>query len=123
MALGAVASGTVRDLVHEGQQRLDMHRHARVVGERIARYREAVRACWHLRTRRSLTLRQLAEEATLYASHVSDYVSADDAKRELPAKHQDAFEIACGNRVITQWDMARKHLTVLESLIEQRRAA
>ena len=89
----------------------------------VLSYRDAVRACWQLRTRRSLTLRQLAEEATLYASHVSDYVSADDAKRELPAKHVDAFEIACGNRVITQWDMARKHLTVLESLIEQRRAA
>lgn len=89
----------------------------------VLSYRDAVRACWHLRTRRSLTMRQLAEEATLYASHVSDYISADDAKRELPAKHIDAFEIACGNRVITQWDMGRKHLTVLESLIEQRRAA
>lgn len=89
----------------------------------VLSYRDAVRTCWQLRTRRNMTLRQLAEEAALYASHASDYVSADAAKRELPAKHIDAFEIVCGNRVITQWDMARKHLTVLESLIEQRRAA
>lgn len=89
----------------------------------VLTYRDAVRVCWDLRTRRHMTHRLLAEEAGLYASHVSDYLSADDTKRELPAKHTNTFELACGNRVITQWDMARKQLTVLESLIDQRRAA
>ena len=66
-------------------------------------YREAVRACWDLRTRKSLTKAQLATEAGLYASHVSDYVSAKATKRNLPAEHINAFEVACGNRFITQW--------------------
>ncbi|MGH8647617.1 MAG: hypothetical protein ACREX4_25390, partial [Gammaproteobacteria bacterium] len=44
----------------------------------ILTYRDAVRVCWDLRSRRNLTRRALAEEAALYASHVSDYLSDDD---------------------------------------------
>ena len=36
----------------------------------VLTYREAVRSCWQLRTRRQLTQRALAEEAGLYASHL-----------------------------------------------------
>ncbi len=86
-------------------------------------YREAVRACWHLRTRRSLTKRALAEEAVLYASHVSDYISDDENRRELPAKYVNAFEIACGNRFISQWMARQASLTIFEEFLEHRRAA
>jgi DNA-binding transcriptional regulator LsrR (DeoR family) len=86
-----------------------------------ATYRAAVRACWHLRTRRGLTQRQLAEEVGLYASHVTDYIAACDDKRELPAKYINAFEIACGNRAITQWHAQRAHVTILEQFLESAR--
>jgi hypothetical protein len=88
----------------------------------VRTYREAVRACWTLRTRRSLTQRIVAMEAELYASHVTDYLSADDAKRDLPAKHINAFEIACGNRFITQWMNAQAGLHVLEEITHRRAA-
>jgi len=86
-------------------------------------YREAVRACWDLRMRRNLTRRVLAEAAGLYASHLSDYLSEDDKKRELPARHINAFEIECGNRFISQWLARQANLTILEQFIEQRAAA
>lgn len=81
-------------------------------------YRSAVRACWLLRVRRALTQRQLAEEAGLYASHVTDYVSEDDDKRELPAKHVNGFELACGNRFVSQWLARQASLTILEQYIQ-----
>ncbi len=80
-------------------------------------YREAVRACWDMRTRRRLTQRQLAEEAGLYASHVSDYLSEKGDKRDLPAKHINGTEIACGNRMISQWLAREANLTILEQYI------
>ncbi len=86
-------------------------------------YREAVRACWDMRTRRQLTKRALAEAAGLYASHVSDYISDDDNKRELPARHINAFEIECGNRFISQWLASQANLTILEQFIDRRAAA
>ncbi|MCW5648366.1 MAG: hypothetical protein KIS62_01335 [Ramlibacter sp.] len=89
----------------------------------ITSYREAVRTSWDLRTRRSLTKRALAEAAGLYPSHVSDYTSEDESKRELPAKHIAAFEVECGNRVITQWQVAQAKLTILEQFIPTLRAA
>lgn len=86
-------------------------------------YREAVRACWEFRTRRTLTRRVLAQEAELYPSHVSDYLSEVPKKRELPAKHVNAFEIACGNRFISQWLARRANLTILEQFIQPARRA
>ena len=91
-----------------------------VVAE-ITDYRHAVRMCWELRRRKGMTRRVLAEEAGLYPSHVSDYLSDDPMKRELPAKHIAALEMSCGNRVITQWLTAKANLTILETFI--RRAA
>ena len=89
----------------------------------IRTYREAVRLCWDLRTRKKLTKRMLAIDAGLYPSHVSDYVSEVPSKRELPAKHVAAFEVQCGNRVISQWLAAQAHLTIMEQFIAQRRVA
>jgi hypothetical protein len=86
-------------------------------------YRDAVRQCWKLRTRRHLTQRLLAEEADLYASHVTDYVSEDDAKRELPAKHVNNFEIACGNRLVSQWLARQACLTIMEQYTQGARRA
>jgi hypothetical protein len=93
----------------------------RTVVEAIKTYREAVRACWALRTRRSLTKTQLAVEAGLYASHVSDYISESPTKRELPAKGINQFEIGCGNRIITQWLNMQAHVTVLEEFTSSAR--
>jgi len=86
-------------------------------------YRAAVRACWELRTRRGLTRRVLAEEAGLYASHVSDYLSEDDAKRDLPARHINGFELACGNRMVSQWLARQASLTIMEQYMQQPRRA
>lgn len=86
-------------------------------------YREAVRTCWHMRTRRNLTRRVLADEAGLYASHVSDYLSEEECKRELPAKHVNGFELACGNRMISQWLAMQANLTILEQFVQGARRA
>lgn len=102
--------------VYEGPRLVDLE-----VVRACASYRAAVRACWMLRTRRSLTQRLLAEEAGLYASHVTDYVSDDDAKRELPARNVNGFELACGNRFISQWLARQANLTILEQFMEQPR--
>ena len=88
----------------------------------VKTYREAVRACWALRTRKHLTMRLLAAGAGLYPSHVSDYLSGDASKRELPAKHINAFEIECGNRLITQWMNLQAGLHVLEEVTTRRAA-
>lgn len=86
-------------------------------------YREAVRACWDRRTRRALTRRGLAEAAGLYPSHVSDYLSSDDNKRDLPARKINDFEIECGNRFVSQWLARQANLTILEQFIDRRAAA
>jgi hypothetical protein len=59
-----------------------------------------------------MTQRQLAEETGAYASHITDYISADESKRELPAKRINAFELSCGNRAISQWIAHRAGLQV-----------
>lgn len=104
--------------VYEGPRLVDV-----AIIDALPTYRAAVRKAWELRTRTGMTIRLLAYEAELYASHVSDYISPRDGKRELPAKHVNAFEIACGNRVISQWLARRAQLTILEQFIEQRRTA
>jgi transcriptional regulator with XRE-family HTH domain len=86
-------------------------------------YREAVRACWDLRTRRHMTQVFLAQAAGLYPSHVSDYLSDADNKRELPARHINAFEVECGNRFVSQWLARQANLTILEQFIDRRAAA
>jgi hypothetical protein len=86
-------------------------------------YRDVVRACWNLRTRRSLTKRVLAEETGSYAPHISDYLSDDDNRRDLPAKRIAAFETSCGNRMITQWLAMQANLTIMEQFIPSARWA
>lgn len=85
-------------------------------------YRDAVRLCWDMRTRKNMPKTLLAQEAGLYASHVTDYLSDKAEKRELPAKHIAAFEVSCGNRAISQWLAAQAHLTILETFIQVKAA-
>jgi hypothetical protein len=86
-------------------------------------YREAVRNCWTMRTRTRMTKRQLAEEVGCYASHVTDYLSDDPSRRDLPARHIADFELSCGNRFVSQWIARRSDLTVLEEFVARRQGA
>ena len=79
-------------------------------------YRHACRLAWKLRAVRNLTRRTLAEAAGLYTSHVSDYFSVHDGRRELPARHIAAVEAVVGNTVISQWVAQQSRLTVLEEM-------
>lgn len=86
----------------------------------VKSYRHACRLAWHLRRVRNLTRRTLAEQAGLYPPHVSDYFSAHENRRELPARHVAAVERVLGNTAISQWLAQQSQLTVLEELQAQR---
>lgn len=86
----------------------------------IRSYRHACRLAWKLRAVRNLTRRSLAEQADLYTSHVSDYFSVHENRRELPAKHIAAVERVLGNTVIGQWVAQQSQLTVLEEMQAER---
>lgn len=88
----------------------------------IRTYRHACRLAWKLRRTR-LTQRTLAELAGLYPSHVSDYFSVHEHRRELPAKHIGQVEAVIGNTVVSQWIAQQSKLTVLEEVQAQRAAA
>ncbi len=103
---------------YDGPRLLPMHLVAGVSG-----FRGAVRLCWEQRIRPRMTQAQLAEEAGLYCSHVSDYLSADPTRRDLPAHCIQAVEVACGNRAITQWMVLQAQLTIAEQDDAPREAA
>ena len=85
-------------------------------------YRDAVRMCWSLRVRNKMSKTAYAAEVGCYPSHLSGYVSEDEGRRQLPAEFVAAFEVACGNRCVTQWLAAQANLTILETFIQQRAA-
>lgn len=82
-------------------------------------YRHACRLAFKLRQPR-ITQRTLAEAAGLYTSHVSDYFSVHDSRRELPARHVAMVESVLGNTVISQWLAQQSKLTVLEEMQAER---
>lgn len=86
-------------------------------------YRDAVRLCWSLRRVRNMTQRRLAEEAGLYAPHVTCYLHDSERQRDLPGSAVRAFEWACGNTAISQWHTAGAKLTVVEEMTLLRAAA
>ena len=88
----------------------------------VRSYRHACRLAWKLRSIRNLTRRTLAELTGLYTSHVSDYFSVNESRRELPARHIAAVEKVLGNTVISQWVAQQSHLTVLEEMQADRAA-
>jgi hypothetical protein len=103
--------------VYEGPQLVPLE-----VVDACRTYRDAVRACWDRRSRRSLTQRAMAVETGLHAPHVSDYLSEEPDKRDLPAKYITEFQRSCGNLLITQWQARQDGVTIMEQFM-QRRAA
>lgn len=91
-------------------------------------YRDAVRLAWAARRSKGMTQRTLAERADLYASHVSEYLADKPVNlngkkyRNLPAEKIDSFQAAVGNKVLTQWQVMREGLTIMEEVIAQRAA-
>lgn len=79
-------------------------------------YREAVRLCWDLRRVTTMTQQRLAEEAGLYAPHVTCYLKDGKRQRDLPGWAVRSFEWVCGNTAITQWHNAQAKLTVVEEM-------
>jgi hypothetical protein len=82
---------------------------------RIPSYRHACRLAWRLRRVR-ITQRTLAAHAGLYPSHVSDYFSVHEERRELPARHVAPVERVLGNTVISQYLAHASKLTLLEEM-------
>jgi hypothetical protein len=89
----------------------------------VKTWRQACRLAWKLRRVRNLTRRTLAELAGLYTSHVSDYFSVHENKRELPTRHIAMVERVLGNTVMSQWVAQQSKLTVLEEMQAERRRA
>ena len=87
-----------------------------------ATYRDAVKGSHQHRKRRNLTNRQLAEESGAPSNHITAYLHDAEYQRELPAKYIPGWEIAVGNRGITQWIALQAHLTILETFIQARAA-
>lgn len=82
----------------------------------IKTYREAVRMCFALRRVKGMGRKTVAELAGLHTPHISEYLSDDETRREMPAKYIAPFEEACGNTCISQWIAAGAKLTVLEEM-------
>lgn len=79
-------------------------------------YRDAVKLCWALRRVKNMTQARLAEEAGLYAPHVSCYLNDGKRQRDLPGNGIRGVEWACGNTAISQWVNLQARLTVLEEM-------
>ncbi len=87
-------------------------------------YREAVTLCWAARRSKHMTLATLCELTGIPPNHRSDYFDSDSKHpRDLPAKWISAVESVCGNRAISQWLARDCGLTLMEEVIEQKRAA
>ena len=86
-------------------------------------YRDAVKLCWALRRVRNMTQARLAEEAGLYAPHVTRYLHDGKTQRDLPGWAIKGFEWACGNCAISQWMNVGAKLTVVEEMTLLRAAA
>ncbi|KWA35774.1 hypothetical protein WT41_01615 [Burkholderia territorii] len=87
-------------------------------------YREIVRVSWANRRSKGMTQRTLAECIGCYASHVSDYLQADDkpTRRDLPAERLNDWAATVGNWGIQQWIAQQAKLTIMEEVIAQRAA-
>ncbi|WP_162600752.1 helix-turn-helix transcriptional regulator [Paraburkholderia sp. C35] len=87
-------------------------------------YREIVRVSWANRRSKAMTRQTLAEMIGCYASHVSDYLQADDkpSRRDLPAKCLNAWAATVGNWGVQQWLNRQSKLTIMEEVIAQRAA-
>lgn len=89
----------------------------------LSTFRAVVRYAWSKRKRVHMTQRALAEELGTYASHITDYLNADDAptRKSLPAEKVAAFDCAVGNTAVSQWLAMRSNLPVV--MLQERMAA
>lgn len=78
-------------------------------------YRHACRLAWKLRSPR-ITQRTFAELTGCYYSHVSDYFSVYENRRELPGRFSGIACSVLGNTVIAQWHAQQGQLTPLEEM-------
>lgn len=78
-------------------------------------WRHACRLAWRLRSPR-ITLRTFAELTGCYVSHCSDYFSAHDNRRELPARLAGMACQVLGNTVLVQWLAQESRVTLLEEM-------
>lgn len=83
---------------------------------RCKSYRDAVKACWEMRSIKNMSRSQLAERAGLYAPHVTNYLMDGKHQRDLPGWAVPAFEAACDNTCITQWLALQAKFTVMEEM-------
>lgn len=83
-------------------------------------YRDAVKLCWELRRVRNMTRLRLAEEAGLYASHVTWYLNDGKRQCDLPGGAVQRFQWVCGNTAISQFLAMQAQLTVVEEMQAQR---
>ncbi|WP_176331590.1 MULTISPECIES: helix-turn-helix domain-containing protein [Burkholderia cepacia complex] len=74
-----------------------------------ASFHAAVRVAWDLRTNQNMTRATLAERVGIHAPHITDVLSGGDrkGKRTLHPDHIADFELAVGNRVVTQFLLSR----------------
>lgn len=89
---------------------------------RLTGWRQACRLAWKLRSPR-ITQRTFAELTGCYPSHVSDYFSVHDHRRDLPAQHAGAACLVLGNTVLIQYLAQEARVTLLEEMQAARRAA
>lgn len=86
-------------------------------------YRDAVLMCWALRRVKRMSTLSMAEAVGMPTHLRSCYLSSDESKRDMPAKHIPAFEAVCGNTCVSQWLAMQAKLTVMEEIQADRMAA
>lgn len=93
---------------------------------RLKSWRQACRLTWRLRSPR-ITQRTFAELSGCYTSHVSDYFSVHEQRRQLPAEKAGAACLVLGNTVLIQYLAQAAQVTLLEEMqaasLAARRAA
>jgi len=86
---------------------------------RLQNWRQACRLAWKLRRTR-ISMRTFAELTGCYLSHVSDYFSVHESRRELPARHAGAACSVLGNTVLIQYLAHQAQVTLLEEMQAER---
>lgn len=77
-------------------------------------YRDAVRLCYALRRIKGMGPRSLAEHCGIHPPHMTDFLSQESTRREMPAKYIAPYESICGNTVVSQWIARGASLSIAE---------
>ena len=90
----------------------------------VESFRDAVLRCWYFRKDHTDGAQSAcARYIGARVSHMSEYLSDDTDRRDMPARFIKAFECWCGNTAISQWIAQGAKLTVLEEMQAMRAAA